>query len=189
MRVARIFNTYGPRMALDDGRVVSNFVAQALRGVPPPTRPLTCPALAHLMAEDLTAPDVHYYCTNHMFRKKNRCAQLANARDQSSSDGWSLRQGRSAVVVEFGRAPHGGRRVGGDQEWVDGGAAQDPLTVYGDGSQTRSFQFVSDLVAGLVALMEGEHTGPMNIGTHTYTPLLRARHPSTPTHHCEPRAP
>lgn len=72
VRVARIFNTYGPRMALDDGRVVSNFVAQALRG--------------------------------------------------------------------------------------------DPLTVYGDGSQTRSFQFVSDLVAGLVALMEGEHTGPMNIG-------------------------
>jgi len=72
IRVARIFNTYGPRMALDDGRVVSNFVAQALRG--------------------------------------------------------------------------------------------DPLTVYGDGQQTRSFQYVSDLVAGLVALMEGEHTGPINIG-------------------------
>lgn len=72
IRVARIFNTYGPRMALDDGRVVSNFVAQALRG--------------------------------------------------------------------------------------------DPLTVYGDGQQTRSFQYVSDLVAGLVSLMEGEHTGPMNIG-------------------------
>ncbi|KAK3267685.1 UDP-glucuronic acid decarboxylase 1 [Cymbomonas tetramitiformis] len=72
IRVARIFNTYGPRMALDDGRVVSNFVSQALRG--------------------------------------------------------------------------------------------DPLTVYGDGSQTRSFQYVSDLVNGLVTLMEGEHTGPFNIG-------------------------
>jgi UDP-glucuronate decarboxylase len=72
IRVARIFNTYGPRMALDDGRVVSNFVAQALRG------------------ED--------------------------------------------------------------------------LTVYGDGQQTRSFQYVSDLVAGLVSLMESEHTGPFNIG-------------------------
>lgn len=34
VRVARIFNTYGPRMAVDDGRVVSNFVAQALRGQP-----------------------------------------------------------------------------------------------------------------------------------------------------------
>jgi len=34
VRVVRIFNTYGPRMALDDGRVVSNFVAQALTGQP-----------------------------------------------------------------------------------------------------------------------------------------------------------
>src|SRR5215218_8801384 len=32
VRLARIFNTYGPRMALDDGRVVSNFILQALRG-------------------------------------------------------------------------------------------------------------------------------------------------------------
>jgi UDP-glucuronate decarboxylase len=32
IRVARIFNTYGPRMNIDDGRVVSNFIAQALRG-------------------------------------------------------------------------------------------------------------------------------------------------------------
>ncbi len=31
-RIARIFNTYGPRMAVDDGRVVSNFIVQALRG-------------------------------------------------------------------------------------------------------------------------------------------------------------
>uniref|UniRef100_A0A5B7AWG8 UDP-glucuronate decarboxylase n=1 Tax=Davidia involucrata TaxID=16924 RepID=A0A5B7AWG8_DAVIN len=72
VRIARIFNTYGPRMCLDDGRVVSNFVAQAIR-------------------------------------KK-------------------------------------------------------PLTVYGDGKQTRSFQYVSDLVDGLVALMEGEHVGPFNLG-------------------------
>ena len=74
IRVARIFNTYGPRMAMDDGRVVSNFVAQALRG--------------------------------------------------------------------------------------------DKLTVYGDGSQTRSFQYVSDLVAGLIALMDNEDgfIGPVNLG-------------------------
>ncbi|KAK7264649.1 hypothetical protein RJT34_32258 [Clitoria ternatea] len=72
VRIARIFNTYGPRMCLDDGRVVSNFVAQALRKV--------------------------------------------------------------------------------------------PLTVYGDGKQTRSFQYVSDLVDGLMRLMEGEHIGPFNLG-------------------------
>jgi len=73
IRIARIFNTYGPRMAFDDGRVVSNFVVQALRG--------------------------------------------------------------------------------------------EPLTVYGQGNQTRSFCFVSDMVAGLVALMEAEDiTGPVNLG-------------------------
>ncbi|GAQ86044.1 dTDP-glucose 4-6-dehydratase/UDP-glucuronic acid decarboxylase [Klebsormidium nitens] len=72
VRIARIFNTYGPRMLIDDGRVVSNFVAQALR--------------------------------------------------------------------------------------------KEPMTVYGDGKQTRSFQYVSDLVAGLMALMDGEHIGPFNLG-------------------------
>lgn len=74
IRVARIFNTYGPRMAADDGRVVSNFIVQALRG--------------------------------------------------------------------------------------------DPLTIYGDGSQTRSFCYVDDLVGGLIALMENSsgEIGPMNLG-------------------------
>jgi UDP-glucuronate decarboxylase len=72
IRVARIFNTYGPRMLPDDGRVVSNFIVQALRG--------------------------------------------------------------------------------------------DPLTLYGGGSQTRSFCFVDDLVEGLIRLMNGSHTGPINIG-------------------------
>jgi UDP-glucuronate decarboxylase len=72
IRVARIFNTYGPRMLENDGRVVSNFVAQALRSI--------------------------------------------------------------------------------------------PLTVYGEGQQTRSFCYVSDLVNGLMRLMNGEHTGPINLG-------------------------
>jgi UDP-glucuronate decarboxylase len=72
IRVARIFNTYGPRMLENDGRVVSNFIFQALRGI--------------------------------------------------------------------------------------------PLTVYGDGSQTRSFCYVSDLVEGLMRLMNGEYIGPVNIG-------------------------
>ncbi|HUO49123.1 MAG TPA: UDP-glucuronic acid decarboxylase family protein [Acidimicrobiales bacterium] len=70
--IVRIFNTYGPRLAPGDGRVVSNFVIQAL-------------------------------------------------------------QGR-------------------------------PLTVYGDGSQTRSLCFVSDEVAGLLALLDSGMTGPVNIG-------------------------
>ncbi len=72
VRVARIFNTYGPRMLENDGRVVSNFVAQALR--------------------------------------------------------------------------------------------DKPLTVYGEGSQTRSFCYVSDLVEGLIRLMNGDHVGPVNLG-------------------------
>jgi len=72
IRVARIFNTYGPRMAVDDGRVVSNFIVQALRG--------------------------------------------------------------------------------------------EPLTVYGAGTQTRSFCYVDDLVEGLCRLMDGDHIGPINLG-------------------------
>ena len=84
IRVARIFNTYGPRMLENDGRVVSNFVVQALRGI--------------------------------------------------------------------------------------------PLTVYGDGSQTRSFCYVSDLVDGFIRLMNGEHTGPVNLGNpDEYTILQLAQ--------------
>ena len=38
------------------------------------------------------------------------------------------------------------------------------LQIYGSGEQTRSFQYVSDLVEGLVALMESDHAGPVNLG-------------------------
>jgi len=72
VRVARIFNTYGTRMNLEDGRVISNFITQALNG--------------------------------------------------------------------------------------------DPITIYGKGDQTRSFQYVSDLVDGLVALMHSNYTKPVNLG-------------------------
>jgi UDP-glucuronate decarboxylase len=95
IRVARIFNTYGPRMFSDDGRVVSNFVVQALRG--------------------------------------------------------------------------------------------QPLTLYGDGSQTRSFCYVDDLVEGLIRLMNANHNGPINIGNpgeftiRQLADLVRARiNPSLP---------
>ncbi|NDJ33629.1 MAG: SDR family oxidoreductase [Chloroflexi bacterium] len=71
-RIVRIFNTYGPRMRLDDGRVVPNFIGQALRG--------------------------------------------------------------------------------------------EPLTVYGDGSQTRSFCYVDDLIEGIYRLLFSEEPKPVNIG-------------------------
>ena len=84
IRVARIFNTYGPRMAAGDGRVVSNFIVQAIRG--------------------------------------------------------------------------------------------DELTVYGDGLQTRSFCFVSDLIDGFVALMESGLAGPINLGNPIETTMLDLAH-------------
>ncbi len=72
LRVVRIFNTYGPRMQPDDGRVVSNFIVQGLRG--------------------------------------------------------------------------------------------EPLTIYGDGSQTRSFCYVDDEIRGFLALLDGDVVGPVNVG-------------------------
>jgi dTDP-glucose 4,6-dehydratase len=72
VRIVRIFNTYGPRMRPDDGRAVSNFLVQALRG--------------------------------------------------------------------------------------------EPITIFGDGSQTRSFTYVDDEIRGFLALLDSEQTGPINIG-------------------------
>jgi dTDP-glucose 4,6-dehydratase len=72
VRIARIFNTYGPRMRIEDGRVISNFLVQAIRG--------------------------------------------------------------------------------------------EPLTVFGDGTQTRSFCYVDDEIRGLVDLLDSDLTGPVNIG-------------------------
>ncbi len=72
VRIVRTFNTYGPRMRPDDGRVVTNFVMQALRG--------------------------------------------------------------------------------------------EPITIYGDGSQTRSFCYVDDQIEGQLRLLDSDYTGPVNIG-------------------------
>lgn len=72
VRVARIFNTYGPRMLPNDGRVISNFIVQALRG--------------------------------------------------------------------------------------------EAMTIYGNGSQTRSFCYVDDLIEGMIRLMNSDQSGPINIG-------------------------
>ena len=82
IKIVRIFNTYGPRMAINDGRVISNFIVQALKG------------------ED--------------------------------------------------------------------------LTVYGDGTQTRSFCYISDLVAGMVRMTQTERgfTGPVNLGNPTESTIF-----------------
>jgi len=79
-RIVRIFNTYGPRMRLDDGRALPNFMCQALRN--------------------------------------------------------------------------------------------DPLTVFGDGSQTRSFCYVADLVEGIFQLLQSEEVSPVNIGNPTEMSIL-----------------
>ena len=81
IRIARIFNTYGPRMLLDDGRVISNFIVQALRG--------------------------------------------------------------------------------------------EPLTIYGEGTQTRSFCYVDDLIEGLIRMMNSTQTGPINIGNPNEFKILQ----------------
>ncbi|MGI8806256.1 MAG: UDP-glucuronic acid decarboxylase family protein [Acidimicrobiales bacterium] len=80
VRIVRIFNTYGPRMRPDDGRVVSNFVVQALAGT--------------------------------------------------------------------------------------------PITIHGDGKQTRSFSYVDDEVRGLLALLDSDYVGPVNIGNPTEFTVL-----------------
>jgi len=79
-RIVRIFNTYGPRMRLDDGRVVPNFIQQSLRG--------------------------------------------------------------------------------------------EPLTIYGDGKQTRSFCYVDDLIEGIFRLMSSDFHEPVNIGNPSETSIL-----------------
>lgn len=79
-KIVRIFNTYGPRLAVDDGRVVSNFIVQALK--------------------------------------------------------------------------------------------DEPLTVYGDGSQTRSLCYVDDLVDGLVKMMNSDAAGPINLGNPNEITML-----------------
>ena len=80
VRIARIFNTYGPSMSVNDGRVMSNFICQALR--------------------------------------------------------------------------------------------HEPITVYGDGTQTRSFCYVSDMVDGLCRLMAGDSPGPINLGNDREMTML-----------------
>nr|GEX95889.1 UDP-glucuronic acid decarboxylase 4 [Tanacetum cinerariifolium] len=58
---------------------------------------------------------------------------------------------------------------------------KEPMTVYGDGKQTRSFQYVSDLVEGLMRLMEGEYVGPFNLGNPGNVSLVTIRTTTPPS--------
>ncbi|MFJ3222304.1 UDP-glucuronic acid decarboxylase family protein [Streptomyces sp. NPDC086783] len=69
--------------------------------------------------------------------------------------------------------PHDGRVV---STFVRQALAGSPLTLFGDGSQTRSFCYVDDLVRGLVAMLDSRHAGPVNLGNpaeHTVRELAR----------------
>ena len=56
------------------------------------------------------------------------------------------------------------RRAGGLELHRPGTRSGEPITIYGDGSQTRSFCYVSDEIAGFLALVDSDVTGPINIG-------------------------
>jgi dTDP-glucose 4,6-dehydratase len=66
--------------------------------------------------------------------------------------------------------PHDGRAI---PTFLRQGLQDKPLTVFGDGTQTRSFCFVDDLIAGLVLLMESDEHEPINIGNPTEYTLLQ----------------
>ncbi len=66
--------------------------------------------------------------------------------------------------------PDDGRAV---SNFLTQALAGKPLTVYGDGSQTRSFCYVDDLVRGLLGLLDSDHVGPMNIGNPDEYTLLQ----------------
>jgi nucleoside-diphosphate-sugar epimerase len=68
------------------------------------------------------------------------------------------------------RARHGDGRV--VVNFLSQARAGQPLTVYGDGTQTRSFCYVDDQVDGLLALLGSQHTGPVNIGNPSETTIL-----------------
>ncbi|THU47386.1 hypothetical protein C4D60_Mb09t14940 [Musa balbisiana] len=154
VRIARIFNTYGPRMCIDDGRVVSNFVAQALRKEPMTVYGDGKQTRSFQYVSDLVEGLIRLMEGSTWVR--------STWETQGSSPCWSWP--RIARIFNT----YGPRMCIDDGRVVSNFVAQalrkEPMTVYGDGKQTRSFQYVSDLVEGLIRLMEGEHVGPFNLG-------------------------
>lgn len=70
-------------------------------------------------------------------------------------------QFRSGLTLDFLVNPHDGRVV---SNFIVQALRGEDMTVYGDGKQTRSFQYIHDLVDGLIALMNSSETRPVNIG-------------------------
>lgn len=68
-----------------------------------------------------------------------------------------------------GLRPHDGRAV---SNFIAQALANEPITIYGDGTQTRSFCYVSDLVAGLVKMIDSNQPGPINLGNPNETTLV-----------------
>ena len=73
--------------------------------------------------------------------------------------------------------PHDGRAL---TTFMHQARANEPLTVFGDGSQIRSFCYVDDLVRGLVLLAESLEHVPINLGSDAPMTLLGSQRPSSP---------
>jgi nucleoside-diphosphate-sugar epimerase len=151
VRIVRIFNTYGPRMALDDGRVVSNFVAQV--------------GGAGLGGRQRWRPGGR--------GGRGRGRRLGGGGSPPGGARWprpALAMGLLLPASDPGRpasqtAPrHAAPAQPAPRRAAPQALTGQPLTVYGDGLQTRSFQYISDLVAGIIAVMDGPEIGPFNIG-------------------------
>ena len=141
VRIVRIFNTYGPRMALDDGRVVSNFVAQALTDAPITVRRCWGWLVFGACGDGVAL----------------RCGALCwRGSGGTSPSSPKLPPPLSPPLPST--KPHKTKPNQTNK------TLQNPKKVYGDGQQTRSFQYVADLIAGMVAVMDGDEIGPFNVG-------------------------
>jgi nucleoside-diphosphate-sugar epimerase len=158
IRVARIFNTYGPRMHPNDGRVVSNFIVQALKG-----ESIT------VYGDQTIHPQVESYWGNvnpigprACYDEGKRCAETLFF-DYHRQHGVDIRVARIFNTYGPRMHPNDGRVV---SNFIVQALHGKPITVYGGGTQTRSFCYVDDLIDAIVAFMDAEPgaIGPMNIG-------------------------
>ena len=134
VRVARIFNTFGRRMHPNDGRVVSNFIIQALQNKDITQRRGAATRGFYFNVPPGTRTRVA------QFRRTSPRATIARPKKEAT-DQRSFSTKRLDTMSPF-RHPR----------------------LYGDGSQTRSFQFVDDLVDGLYKLMNSNYSQPVNLG-------------------------
>ncbi|WOL08442.1 UDP-glucuronic acid decarboxylase 6 isoform X1 [Canna indica] len=159
IRIARIFNTYGPRMNIDDGRVVSNFIAQAIRILLTSTSEVYGDPLEHPQTEEYWG-NVNPIGVRSCYDEGKRVAETLMF-DYHRQHGLEIRIAR--IFNTYGPRMNidDGRVV---SNFIAQAIRGEPLTVQAPGTQTRSFCYVSDMVDGLIRLMEGDNTGPINIG-------------------------